>query len=166
MTPRAPIVATGDPQNPESEVVLVDRWEVEMFVDQRGFCPMVKWMESLEPAKAAAVDAAVLMFLRRGGISLAGTPWMKPLGEGLFEFRIRHSVQQIRRLAGADQPEANESATRGVLLRIFLTFHGERICLLIAGYDKGRDPSRRRQQREIARARRYLTEWRLGNERE
>jgi putative component of toxin-antitoxin plasmid stabilization module len=61
--------------------------------------------------------------------------WIKPLGEGLFEFRIR-------------EPE--------LLLRLFFTYQRGRIILLLAGYDKGEDPSNKRQQREIALARKRL----------
>ena len=35
-----------------------------------------------------------------------------------------------------------------------------RLILLLGGYDKGRDPSPRRQEREIALARSRLTDWR------
>jgi hypothetical protein len=61
--------------------------------------------------------------------------WIKPLGEGLFEFRIR-------------DPE--------LLLRLFFTYRRGHIILLLAGYDKGEDPSNKRQQREIDIARKRL----------
>ncbi|MGO1971578.1 MAG: hypothetical protein ACTH2Q_01340 [Propionibacteriaceae bacterium] len=47
-----------------------------------------------------------------------------------------------------------------MLLRVFCTFHGRRIVLLFSGYDKKKDPSKRRQEREIARARKALKAWR------
>jgi hypothetical protein len=46
-----------------------------------------------------------------------------------------------------------------VLLRVFVHFHGKRVVLLLSGYDKGDDPSDRRQRREISRARKRLTAW-------
>lgn len=69
--------------------------------------------------------------------ALADAPraWIKPLGRGLFEFRIR-------------EPD--------ILLRLFFTYRRGRIVLLLAGYDKGEDPSSKRQQREIAIARKRL----------
>jgi hypothetical protein len=42
---------------------------------------------------------------------------------------------------------------------VFCTFHGDKIVLLHHGYDKKRDPSDRRQQREISKARRLHQEW-------
>jgi len=50
---------------------------------------------------------------------------------GLFEFRLRDSA---------------------LLLRVFCHAYGDRIVLLLHGYDKGVDPSDKRQAREIAEA--------------
>jgi hypothetical protein len=50
--------------------------------------------------------------------------------------------------------------TEKVLLRVFVHFHGQKIILLLGGYDKGDDPKDRRQQREIQAARRLLTQFR------
>jgi hypothetical protein len=47
-----------------------------------------------------------------------------------------------------------------ILLRVFVHFHGSRIVLLLGGYDKGRDPSDKGQEREIKRARKALEDWR------
>ena len=46
---------------------------------------------------------------------------------------------------------------------MFCTFHGDKIVLLYHGYDKKRDPSERRQQREIAKARRLHQEWKRNH---
>jgi hypothetical protein len=43
---------------------------------------------------------------------------------------------------------------------VFVHFHGSRVVLLLGGYDKGKDPSERRQRREIAQARKCLADWR------
>jgi hypothetical protein len=43
-----------------------------------------------------------------------------------------------------------------VLLRVFFHSYGKRVVLLLGGYNKGKDPSERRQQREIATARKRL----------
>jgi hypothetical protein len=49
--------------------------------------------------------------------------------------------------------------TAHVLLRLFVTFHGDHVVLLFQGYDKGRDPSDRRQAKEIQTARKHLKAW-------
>ena len=46
-----------------------------------------------------------------------------------------------------------------ILPRVFCHAYGERIVLLLGGYDKGADPGRRKQQREIARARARLDDF-------
>jgi hypothetical protein len=54
---------------------------------------------------------------------------------------------------------AETRAPEAVLLRVFVHFHGAKVILLIGGYDKGGDPSERRQQREIREARRLLAQF-------
>jgi hypothetical protein len=56
------------------------------------------------------------------------------------------------------RPGSSESGET-VLLRVFVHFCGAKIVLLLGGYDKGADPKERRQQREIAEARRLLTQF-------
>ena len=46
-----------------------------------------------------------------------------------------------------------------VLIRVICTFHGDKIVLLSSGYDKKKDPSDKRQQREIAKARKIHEQW-------
>ncbi len=53
-----------------------------------------------------------------------------------------------------------------VLLRLFVHFHGTKVVLLLGGYDKGADPKPRRQQREIAEARRLLAQFKARQRRE
>jgi hypothetical protein len=77
---------------------------------------------------------------------------------GVHEFRVRPDSNEIGRMfAGqAALPRRRER----VLLRVFVHFHGSRVVLLLDGYDKGMDPSDKRQQREIGRARKCLADWR------
>ena len=44
-------------------------------------------------------------------------------------------------------------------LRVFCHATGDRLILLLGGYDKGENPARRRQDREIKVARSRLTEY-------
>jgi hypothetical protein len=46
------------------------------------------------------------------------------------------------------------------VLRVFCHAHGDRKILVLHGYDKGKSPSSRRQQREIEVARSRLALWR------
>ena len=80
------------------------------------------------------------------------------MGEGLYEFRVRKSLRRILTTAGLEPP-VGASADRGVLIRVFCTFHGDKIVLLYSGYNKRADPSPTRQQREIAKARKIHRHW-------
>ena len=46
-----------------------------------------------------------------------------------------------------------------VLIRVYCTFYGQRIVLLLGGYNKLRDPSRKQEQKEIRAARSVLSAW-------
>jgi putative component of toxin-antitoxin plasmid stabilization module len=97
--------------------------------------------------------------LARSGIDLARSEWLKPLGEGLFEFRIRHDAVEIEAMFA--NASVSGARSRGpALLRVFCAFHGNKVVLLLGGYDKGRDDSAKRQQREIKAARKMLARWR------
>ena len=89
------------------------------------------------------------------GIDLVRTEWLKALGEGLHEFRVRHDADEVARMFGGEAPVVDGQPEK-VLLRVFVHFHGQKVVLLLGGYDKGDDPNERRQQREIAEARRLL----------
>ncbi len=54
---------------------------------------------------------------------------------------------------------ATQARGEKVLLRVFVHFYGDKVILLLGGYDNGADPKERRQQREIAKARRYLAQF-------
>lgn len=119
------------------------------------------WFErfflSLPEYEQAVLAAAIEHVLEVHGIDICAGEWGKPLGEGLFEFRVRRSLSAILTEAGIEPPLAEQAGTdRQVLLRVFCTFHGSRIVLLYSGYDKKKDPSDRRQQQEIKRPARLM----------
>jgi putative component of toxin-antitoxin plasmid stabilization module len=114
---------------------------LEFYRDPYGDEPVRRWMEkSLSPDQRGALDAALIRILAVHGVGVCGTHYGSQLGHGLFEFRL-------------------EEKSEGILLRVFCHATGDRVILLLAGYDKGRDPSHRRQQREIARARARMAEF-------
>lgn len=136
------------------------QWTVEAWTDRNGRSPFARWLGALDRTDQVLVDAAVTEILAPLGIDICKTEWGKALGQGLYEFRIRRNLNEIinwgrppdehRFIDGGDGPR---------LLRIFCTFHGNRIVLLFQGYDKQRDPSSLRQRREISIARKHLGEW-------
>jgi putative component of toxin-antitoxin plasmid stabilization module len=140
-------------------------WTVEMYSDARGHCPIQAWFDSLPVAKFAAIDAAIRHQLQKQGMGLAGTAWLKPLKDGLYEFRVRSTAAEIVRMY-ADAGHVPPADTETILLRVFVAFHGNRVVLLLDGYDKAVDPSPKRQQREIADARKLLTAWKAQQARD
>lgn len=130
-------------------------WRIEIEGDDFN-----KFVRKLPAYEQAVLFAAIEQVLALSGPDICDSEWGRPLGSGLYEFRIRRSLNALTK----SQPEFQPSAAgkRPVLLRIFCAFTENKLVLLLAGYDKGRDPSAARQQREIARARRLLMEWRNG----
>ena len=59
-----------------------------------------------------------------------------------------------------DRTPRGEPDQGKILLRVFGHAHGNRLLLLLAAYDKAADPGERREDREIALARKRLSEYR------
>ncbi|MHB1969355.1 MAG: hypothetical protein ACYCPK_03865 [Acidimicrobiales bacterium] len=132
----------------------------DFYQEPDGRYPVEEWLKKLPKVKQLAVKAAIRHVLQPRGMDLAKSEWLKPLGKGLHEFRIRHTEAEIRQMFTQEKVEAPQGDDgSGILLRIYIHFHGDRACLLLASHDKGDDPSERRQQREIKVARKRLEQW-------
>jgi hypothetical protein len=134
-------------------------WTADVFRSATGDVPFERFLDGLSDFEFVALDAAIGRVLLVRGIHLARTEWLKALGRGLHEFRVRHDAEEIAHMLGGEHPDVSGPEGR-ILLRVFVHFHGEKRVLLLGGYDKSRDPSDRRQRREIAAARRRLAEFR------
>ncbi|MBW3536586.1 MAG: type II toxin-antitoxin system RelE/ParE family toxin [Actinobacteria bacterium] len=131
---------------------------IQFFEDDRGRSPVEKWMDGdLSDLELAALLSAFEHVLSHQGLNVCGSEWGKQLGEGLFEFRVRHTGEEIDAMFGGEPPGGGRGR---VLLRVFCHAYGDKVVLLLNGYDKGEDPSGRRQQREIRLARKRLEEFR------
>jgi hypothetical protein len=133
-------------------------WTPEPFEADDGTIPFEQFVAELSDFKFVALDTAIDRVLSVRGIDLVRTEWLKALGAGLHEFRIRHDGAEVARMFGGeltDPPSGREK----VLLRLFVHFYGRKVVLLLGGYDKGNDSQERRQQREIAEARRLLRQF-------
>ena len=146
----------------------MSEWTAEFYEDDAGRRPVELWMDSLTIAEFAALRAAIVRVLEVQGIELGSTPWLKALGEGLFEFRIRHDAATIDALYEplVDAAQATPQPTQHkILLRLFVHFHGNKVILLLHGYDKGGNDSPRQQNKEIQEARKRLTHWKAAEAR-
>lgn len=92
------------------------------------------------------------------GPAIVRTDFGKNLGGGIIELRIRQSEEQLLKRVGR-VPRASHPEDEGedILLRIFFHPHGQKRALVLHGYDKGKSPSKRHQQRQSA-----ITEKRLA----
>jgi hypothetical protein len=143
--------------SPDAEP-LPPAWRIEAFEADDGTVPFERFAMELPDFKWSALFLALERVLAVRGLDLARHEWLKPLGDGLHEFRIRHEAPTIMRMSGGDPGKA--ATLRGrVLLRVFVHFYGDKVILLLGGYDKGGRPSQRRQQRQIAEARRMLAQF-------
>jgi len=130
---------------------VVTTHQLEFYEDEHGDAPVARWLrEELTLPKRQAIGYAMHLVLQRLGVAVCGTEFGKQLGGGLFEFRLRSDLR--------DRVRPGEKAGR-FMFRVFCHPHGDRLILLLAGYDKGEDPSPRRQNAEIALARARLRDW-------
>ena len=133
-------------------------YELEFYEDENGDQPVLRWLrEALTPTQRRAIGVAMREILQAEGLGVCRTAYGKQLGGGLFEFRLRHDAAEILRSLG--KPARAERTSERILLRVFCHAYGDRIVLLLGGYDKGADPSSKRQQKEIAVARKRLADF-------
>lgn len=137
---------------------MTGEWTPEPFEADDGTVPFERFIGDLSDFKFVALDAAISQVLSVRGIDLVRTEWVKALGQGLHEFRVRHDADEIARMFGGDAQEVSGRPEK-VMLRVFVHFYGNKVVLLLGGYDKGEDPKARRQQRKIAEARRLLAQF-------
>lgn len=117
-----------------------------------------RFLFSLPQYEQAVLVAAMEHVLQVFGIDICSGEWGKPLGEGLYEFRVRKSLRAVLATAGLATPRTRGS-DRSVLLRVFFALHGNKIVPLHHGSNKRAVPSAKRQEREIKKARKLHDRW-------
>ena len=116
-----------------------------IYKDATGYSPYKSWAEKeLDVAQQTSLTSLIANKLQKYGNSKEDEKWISNLGYGLHQLR----VMEIRALAESK-----------ILLRVFIHFFNERKFIVLSGYDKGKFPSREKQQNEIALARELLTKW-------
>ena len=127
-------------------------YQLEFFAEDDGTKPVLAWIKTdLTATQRRAVGTAMRRVLQVNGIGVCASSWGKQLGDGLFEFRVRLTGRQMLR-EGWARPGSVDASER-ILLRIFCHAYGERLVLLLGGYDKGSSSAKSRQAGEIALAR-------------
>jgi phage-related protein len=135
-------------------------YTLEFYEDEHGDEPVLRWLRELTPRKRRAIGVALYEILQYEGPHVVGTNFGKPIGAGIFEFRLDQDAEQILTRKGKTaRPEASEPAK--ILLRVFCHAHGDKIVLLLAAYDKSERPSARHQQEQIEVAKQRLRAWKI-----
>ncbi len=135
-------------------------WTLE-FYEEGGHEPVLDFLRGLDQVKEQALAAALRNVLAYEGIGVCATSWGKWVegAPGIFEFRVRQDAATILRERNLPVPANLAASHRDILLRVFRHAHGRKVVLLLAAYDKGRQPSVKRQNREIGRAKQRLAQW-------
>ena len=132
---------------------------LEFYVEpDSGRAPVHEWITSeLSPFQRRSLGVAMSEILERQGIAVCGGEYGKQLGQGLFEFRLRHGADEIVAMFTSQKPDARDA--EAILLRVYCHAYGDKIVLLLAGYDKLASPSKKRENEAIALARRRLAQF-------
>jgi len=146
-------------------------WEIEFYETGDGRRPVLEWIKhDLTPTKRRALGSAMRRVLQVHGPAVARSSWGRHLGGGIFEFRLRMRGNEIVNVEAQVHKITVHQARRrfdlnpseDALLRVFCAARGGTIIVLLHAYDKGEDPTAKRQQRAIAEARRRLKELEAG----
>lgn len=135
-------------------------YTIEFYDDPNSRrAPVHEWIvRELSPYQRRAIGTAMSEVLEKYGIDVCDTE-CKQLGGGLFEFRLRHNSDEII-AKHTDKTPDGETEGPPIFLRVFCHAYGDKIVLLLAGYDKGEDASERREDKEIELARKRLARFR------
>lgn len=113
---------------------------------------MHRWiMEELSRIKRRALGVAMAEQLAMFGVGVCSTRFGRLLGGAIFEFRVDEDVAAIL--------DRSNPPSEPICFRLFCHAYGKKRILILAGYDKGEDPTPKRQQREIRLARSRLKDW-------
>lgn len=109
---------TGDERRHQADVRGTQAWTVEFYQDEKGREPCREWMEKLSPTQRDALITAIDVVLAERGLDVMSTEYGKPLGDGLYEFRLRWTAAEVRHKAGRVSDAVAAKAEK-ILLRVF-----------------------------------------------
>jgi hypothetical protein len=162
---------SATPNSDDSDEVVVGpdglprTWTIEFYEDEHGRKPVLAWIkDDLSPTKRRALGTAMRQILQRHGTGVCSTAWGAPVAPGIMEFRLRMRGEQVINneadVHGIDPETAQErfglDASEDILLRVFFTARGEKLILLLHGYDKGESPGKKHQNTQIQEAKERL----------
>jgi hypothetical protein len=140
----------------------VPAFRLEFYEDAQGHSPVYRWMrDELTRVERSALGMVMRRYLQEMGADVVTTRFGRALGKSLYELRLDDSAHEIlARLVFKPRGKMTAVLSRVLLLRVFFTVHGDKVVLLLGGYDKGRHTAKSYQQEQIKLARARLKEWR------
>jgi hypothetical protein len=119
---------------------------------------VLDWIKNdLTPTQRRAIGAAMHAVLERLGPDVCDSKWGKWVAPGIAQFRLRMSAKEVVNAGWATGRKIDTSEK--LLLRVFFHVHGDKLIMLLEGYDKGAAPSPKAQQTKIATAQKRLRQW-------
>ncbi len=138
-------------------------WTLQIYETNNGALPYGIFRDSLDVYTRAVLDISVEEILRRQGNNVCNSlKFGRSLRGGLYEFKISKSLSSLVKDLGISHP-LTDQGKKSVLLRVFFAVEGEKVLILLAGYDKKKDDSSKRQNKEITYARKLLREHQAKN---
>jgi hypothetical protein len=88
----------------------VAMYTLEFYEDENGDEPVRRWIrEELTPTQRYELGQAMREQLQEKGVAVCATEYGKQLGLGLFEFRLRRSVEEVgERIAAGLLPRVRQ----------------------------------------------------------
>lgn len=139
----------------------------EIYEDQHGYQPFGQFFKSLPEAKQLLLEQTINGPLTGLGIGICqDKSHGRQLGKRVFEVKTEATESEIKQFFAERDLPLPEGVGGDVMLRTFCHAFGEKRILLLHGYDKGLQPKPRQQNKEIAKARKYLAAWEEANKRQ
>lgn len=116
--------------------------------------------EELSPSEKRTLGLAMREYLQRLGAELSYNKSLcESVGDAVFEFKLRYNLKDLTSRLGLPYKKTGAEDTERVMLRVFFHQYGDKIVLLLHGYDKGENPSSRHQEAQIKTAKARLKLW-------
>jgi len=136
-------------------------YRLAFYLDARGDSPVERWLEELDPVAAYALGSAMDGLLQQSGplLCVLRPQYASSLGGGLYEFRFQDLTEDLLRQLGKKARRSLLESPQKVLFRVFFHPHGDKVLLLLGGYDKAKHSSSTYQNAQIQIARKRLADW-------
>src|SRR6267378_1472700 len=93
-------------------------YTLEFYEDAAGVEPVLVWLRGLPPRKRRAMGVALFEILQHEGPNVVGTNFGKPIGAGIFEFRLDQDATQVLTRRGKRARRERDEPAK-ILLRVF-----------------------------------------------